>query len=375
MENITPVVGPAQATFQAIPVESIRPSSHQFRKDFNPEELQCLADSMKEEGLIQPIIVRQVNGSFELVAGERRYRAAKLLQWPTIEAKVVVTVSEAEAAAKGVVENLQRKDLNPIEEAEGFQTLNQLDPNYWTHEKIAQVAGRSRVYITQSLGLLKLAPEVLDEVTHVTLSRSHAIQIMRLGLDRQAEAATKAKDLSWKETCTLVDQMLGKETNEGGKGKGEGSNGKESPLPPHPSPFTLKKSGPDILGTFRMPLSGNLDDEMAKLKEAILQWLQAPKARDRESAIGIGVSPDTDDRSTIPDNPKPRLPQTPEEEKELEEIAVKQGPRAVYAWTFGSESPMVAAMPETWDELGISDPVEALRQILSGMRMLQGSAG
>src|SRR5216684_616425 len=95
------------ATFQLIPVENIKPSSHQARKDFNPDAIQTLADSMKEEGLIQPIVVRPVNGSFELVAGERRFRAAQLLHWQTIEAKVVATVSEGEAAAKGLLENLQ----------------------------------------------------------------------------------------------------------------------------------------------------------------------------------------------------------------------------------------------------------------------------
>src|SRR5258708_5397895 len=106
----------ASAVYQQIPLAQIAPSPHQARKDFDPAALQGLADSMKAEGLLEPVLVRQVGDSFELISGERRFRAAKLLGWTTIGAKVIQTVSEAEAAAKGMVENLQRADLNPIEE-------------------------------------------------------------------------------------------------------------------------------------------------------------------------------------------------------------------------------------------------------------------
>jgi ParB family transcriptional regulator, chromosome partitioning protein len=133
------------ALFQSIAVDQIRPAAHQARKTFDESSIKALAESMKQEGLLQPITVRivtsdkwtvigntqdpsnnsspitdhgsPITGCYELVSGERRLRAAKLLGWSAIDAKIVQTVSEAEAAAKGLVENLQREDLNPIEEA------------------------------------------------------------------------------------------------------------------------------------------------------------------------------------------------------------------------------------------------------------------
>src|SRR5204863_2712710 len=116
---------------------------------------------------------------YELISGERRYRAARLLGWTEIEAKVIQTISEAEAAAKGMVENLQREDLNPIEEAEGFKTLNQLDQKYWTQEKIGQVAGRSQTHVSQSTKLLGLPEALLGNIRARILSRSHGLELAR----------------------------------------------------------------------------------------------------------------------------------------------------------------------------------------------------
>src|SRR5437762_3128271 len=98
--------------YQVIPLEQIRPSSHQARKYFDEAKLKGLAESMKQEGQQQAITVREVQGGYELISGERRVRAAKLLGWTNLEAKIIKTASEAEAAAKGLVENIQREDLN-----------------------------------------------------------------------------------------------------------------------------------------------------------------------------------------------------------------------------------------------------------------------
>jgi ParB family chromosome partitioning protein len=130
---------PASAAIQQIPINQIRPSTHQVRKDFDEAGIKSLADSIEKEGLIQPVTVRKVDGGFELVAGERRFRAIKNLGRDTIEARIIETISEAAASANGLVENLQRKDLNPIEEAEGFSALNKMDPSYWTQEQMASV--------------------------------------------------------------------------------------------------------------------------------------------------------------------------------------------------------------------------------------------
>src|SRR3954468_4067267 len=126
---------PAQQ-LQLVSVALIKPSPHQARKYFDEENLWKLAESLRQEGLIQPITVRKLlpmagdreDPGYELVSGERRLRAAKLLGWDMIEARIISVISEGEVAAKGLIENLQREDLNPVEEAEGFGQLNQVDP-------------------------------------------------------------------------------------------------------------------------------------------------------------------------------------------------------------------------------------------------------
>src|SRR5882672_5570452 len=159
MDATTVAPESAKAEFQSILVDQVKPSRHQARKVFDEESIKGLAESMKQETLLQPITVRAVTRtedsglspqSWELVSGERRLRAAKLLGWTAIDAKVIQTVSEGEAAAKGLIENLQREDLNPIDEASGFQELSQLDPIYWTQDQIVKITGKSKTFVSQS---------------------------------------------------------------------------------------------------------------------------------------------------------------------------------------------------------------------------------
>src|SRR5262249_43251344 len=201
-----------------IAVAQIRPSPHQARKFFDEENLWQLAESLRQEGLIQPITVRKLlpmagdreDPGFELVSGERRLRAAKLLDWDTIEARVISVISEGEVAAKGLIENLQRVDLNPMEESEGFAQLNTVDPTYWTHERIAQVTGKSRVYITQSLSLLRLPEAIKEDVRRRTYSRGHALELARLpGSSMQLSVAKMIPDrLTRAQTRKLIDSIL-----------------------------------------------------------------------------------------------------------------------------------------------------------------------
>src|SRR5882672_7162512 len=175
-------------------------------------------ESLRQEGLIQPITIRKLlpmagdreDPGYELVSGERRLRAAKLLGWKTIEARVISVISEGEVAAKGLIENLQREDLNPIEESEGFLQLNNVDPTYWTHERIAQVTGKSRVYITQSLALLRLPEAIKEDVRRRTYSRGHALEIARLpGSSLQLSTSKMIPDrLTREQTRRLVDSIL-----------------------------------------------------------------------------------------------------------------------------------------------------------------------
>jgi ParB family chromosome partitioning protein len=213
MTETTDVRPTPAAVFQSIPLDQIRPSSHQHRQDFDEASIRSLADSIEVEGLLQPVTVRSVPGGYELIAGERRLRAVKLLGQPVIEARVIAVASEAASAAKGLVENLQSKDLNPIEEAEGFQELNQLDPKYWDQPQIAKVAGKSQGYISQGLKLLQLPQEVVKSIRALILSRSHGLELLRLPTpEKQSETAKLVLDkkLSWEATRKLVDGMLGK---------------------------------------------------------------------------------------------------------------------------------------------------------------------
>src|SRR5258708_4753579 len=115
-----------------IPVEKIQSSPFQARKVFDDASIQELTQAIKEEGLIQPIVVRRVNDNFELIAGERRFRAVKLLGWQSVEAKIMENVNDQQAATMGLIENLQREDLNPIERAQGYQKL--VDQFHMSHD-------------------------------------------------------------------------------------------------------------------------------------------------------------------------------------------------------------------------------------------------
>lgn len=199
--------------YQSIPLDHIQASPYQARKEFDEENLKGLAESMRHEGLIEPIVVRRLDTSgtrFELISGERRLRAAKMLEWATIEAKVISTVSEAEASAKGLIENIQREDLNPIDEAEGFRALKDLD-SYWTQEKIAEATGKSEGYISRSLSLLTLHPDIIERLRHRNLSREYGIELLRFNRTksqkRMIEKVDK-KSLSVKQLREQIDKVL-----------------------------------------------------------------------------------------------------------------------------------------------------------------------
>jgi len=195
--------------FQLIQISKIKSSQYQARKSFDDTSLKSLADSIHIEGLIEPIIVRQVGDEFELVSGERRLRACKLNGAETIEAKVIQTVSEAEAAAKGLVENLQREDLNPIEEAEGIQALLDLHDNHWTQEQIAKVIGKEESRISRTLRFISLSDQIKEKMRRRILTEGHAVELIRLpSPELQEQVGQKIEEgLSVMATRKLVDKL------------------------------------------------------------------------------------------------------------------------------------------------------------------------
>ena len=150
------VMGDRSSALLEIPVTSVRPNPHQPRGHFDEETLGTLTGSIREMGVLQPILVRQVGeGDYELVAGERRWRAARRAGLPTIPA-IVRTVTDIAAIEQALVENLHREDLNPLEEAAAYQQL--IEDFGLTHEQLSIRIGRSRVTITNTLRLFQLPP-------------------------------------------------------------------------------------------------------------------------------------------------------------------------------------------------------------------------
>ena len=168
--------------FKIVQIKDIQKNPYQPRKEFSEEKIQELAQSIKENGLIQPIIVRKspVLG-YEILAGERRYRAsiaAGLSEVPVI----VKQLSDQDMMLHSIIENLQRENLNPIEEAKAYQSL--IDKGF-THTEIAEKMGKSRPYITNLVRLLGLPKHILIEVESGKLSQAHARLLIQLSSDRQ----------------------------------------------------------------------------------------------------------------------------------------------------------------------------------------------
>ncbi|HEZ1537044.1 TPA: ParB/RepB/Spo0J family partition protein [Neisseria meningitidis] len=178
-----------------VAVKDIRPGRYQARVQIDDEALQELADSIKAQGVIQPVIVREHGLSrYELIAGERRWHAAQIAGLTEIPA-VIKTISDETALAMGLIENLQRENLNPIEEAQGLKRL--ADEFGLTHETIAQAVGKSRSAISNSLRLLSLPEPVQEMLYQRRLEMGHARALLTLPVVEQLELAQKAVKNGW----------------------------------------------------------------------------------------------------------------------------------------------------------------------------------
>jgi|MTBAKSStandDraft_2_1061841.scaffolds.fasta_scaffold07776_3 ParB family chromosome partitioning protein len=155
-----------------IPADSITPNRFQPRNLFHEEEIQSLADSIRENGLLQPVTVRRTGeGSYEIISGERRFRAMLRLGYKKIPVLIRDITSESQMLVMALIENLQREDLNPIEEALGYQRL--IEENGLTQQDVARVVSKSRTYVTNTLRLLKLEPEIIKAIEDDKISAGH----------------------------------------------------------------------------------------------------------------------------------------------------------------------------------------------------------
>ena len=190
-----------------LPISQVESCSSQPRKIFDPEALADLADSIREHGIIQPLTVRKLqSGYYQIIAGERRWRAARMAGLTQVPA-IVIEADDRKAMELAMIENLQREDLNPIEEAEGYQTL--MDSYQMTQEEAATRVGKSRSAVANALRLLKLCPTVRTMVEGGRLSGGHARTLLPLSPELQESCAAKIlKDgLSVRQTEQLVKKL------------------------------------------------------------------------------------------------------------------------------------------------------------------------
>ena len=198
----------SNSPYRTLPIHKVEPNPGQPRQDFDEEELQALADSIAEHGIIQPLTVRELdNGYYQIIAGERRWRAARIAGLQEVPT-VVMEADDRTAMELALIENLQRQDLNPVEEALGYRTL--VEDFGMTQEEAAQRVGRSRPAVANSLRLLGLCPQVLEKLRKGELTAGHARAVLTLkGEKKQLEAAKKiiALGMSVRAAETLCKNM------------------------------------------------------------------------------------------------------------------------------------------------------------------------
>ena len=178
-----------KSAYQLLPIYKVEPNRDQPRQDFDEVELQQLADSIAEHGIIQPLTVRELSsGYYQIIAGERRWRAARLANLSEVPV-VVIEADDKKAMELALIENLQRQDLNPVEEALGYRTL--MDDYDMTQEEAAKRVGKSRPTVANALRLLALPEEIQEKLRAGALSAGHARAVLSLKSEKKQLAAAQ----------------------------------------------------------------------------------------------------------------------------------------------------------------------------------------
>lgn len=198
---------PKNKQIQDLPLARIHPNRFQPRHAFSSESISELAQTLREEGLLQPIIVREDGEEYEIIAGERRFRAAQSLGWEKIPA-IVNNLSDQQTASLALIENLQREDLNPIDEATAYENLMEL--NSLTQAQLAKDIGKSQSYVANKLRLLKLDPQIQEALASGVITARHGRALLALSSDQQKQALEQilSDKLNVKQTEELVAKLL-----------------------------------------------------------------------------------------------------------------------------------------------------------------------
>ena len=206
--DVAPGESELELNVARLPIEKIQANKQNPRSIFSEDELVDLANSIREKGIVQPIIVREIDsaGSYEVIAGERRWRAAQIAQLDTIPA-IIKTLSDDDALEIAIIENVQRSNLNPVDEAAGYQRL--IDIYNYTQEDLAQVIGKSRSYIANILRLNNLPTKVKDYLSEGLLTIGHARALISLENAENLADMIVSKGLSVRQIEQLVKNPVG----------------------------------------------------------------------------------------------------------------------------------------------------------------------
>jgi ParB family chromosome partitioning protein len=216
----TEAVGERGSTLREVPIASVKPSRFQPRRRFDEDSMAQLAASIREVGVLQPVLVRELEpGEYELVAGERRWRAARRAGLQLLPA-IVQVVPDASSLEQALVENLHREDLTPLEEAAGFQQL--IEDFALTHEELARRVGKSRAAVTNSLRLFQLPPSVQRLVADRLLSAGHARALLGTP-DRELQERLAARAVEEGLSVRVVENIIRSEGERDSSGEVEGS--------------------------------------------------------------------------------------------------------------------------------------------------------
>ncbi len=212
-KSAEPPAAKRHQVLEELPIEWIRPGKYQPRKAMDQAALEELSASIKAQGVMQPIVVREIDGEnqYEIIAGERRWRATQLAGLPKIPA-VIKDVDDEAVVAMSLIENIQREDLNPMEESLALHRLvREFD---LTHQQVADAVGKSRTGVTNLLRLANLSPAVAQMLVNGDIEMGHARALLRLDDDRQAAAGREivAKGLNVRQTEDMVRRLMSTDT-------------------------------------------------------------------------------------------------------------------------------------------------------------------